>query len=179
MGGAFDPADGPPFVWRTPDIPDDIWRTTLRFNTVFDPEASAVVFRSGIPVTLVPANVTSLVFQRPEHLAMLKAGGTPWHRYLETYARPWVAWSIHERGLPGAHMHDPLTVAMVIDPAFCRLASMDLSIPALLTGKSSWLSLDAGGLPVKAAAEVDAARFETWLAERLQAPLLERYRRAP
>jgi purine nucleosidase len=179
MGGAFDPADGSPFVWHTPDIPEDIWRTTLRFNTVFDPEASAVVFRAGIPVTLVPANVTSLVFQRPAHLEKLKAGGTPWHRYIETYARPWVEWSIHERRLPGAHMHDPLTVAMVIDPSFCRLASMDLSVPALLTGKGSWLSLDAGGLPVKAAAEVDASRFETWLAERLQAPPLERYRNAP
>jgi purine nucleosidase len=175
MGGAFDPIDGPPFVWQTPDIPDDIWRTTLRFNTVFDPEASAVVLRSGIPVTLVPANVTSRVFQRRAHLEALKAGGTPWHRYLETYSRPWVEWSIHERRLPGAHMHDPLTVAVVIDPAFCRLASMDLSVPALLAGKAPWLSWEAGGLPVKAAVEVDAARFETWLAERLGAPVLDRY----
>jgi purine nucleosidase len=175
MGGSFDPADGAPFVWQTPDIPDDIWRTTLRFNTVFDPEASAVVFRAGLPMTLVPANVTARVFQRPHHLEQLQAGGTRWHRHLATYARPWVEWSIRERQLPGAHMHDPLTVAVVIDASFCRIESMDLSVPALLTGKGPWLSRDAGGLPVKAAADVDAARFETWLADRLSAPVLARY----
>lgn len=175
MGGSFDPAGDAPFVWQTPDIPDDIWRTTLRFNTVFDPEASAVVFRAGIPVTLVPANVTALVFQRPHHLEQLQAGGTDWHRYLATYARPWVEWSIHERQLPGAHMHDPLTVAVLIDATFCRMTSMDLSVPALLTDKGPWLSLDAGGLPVKAATEVDAARFETWLADRLSTPILAHY----
>ena len=176
MGGAFNPKNGPPFVWQTPDIPDDVWRTTLRFNTRFDPEAAAVVFRSGIPVTMVPANVTSQVFQRPEHLEILKDGGTPWHRFLETYARPWVEWSLKERRLPGAHMHDPLTVATVIDPTFCPLTSMDLSVPAFLTGKRDWLSWDGGGLPVWVATEVDAPRFENWLAERLRAPVRDAYR---
>ena len=175
MGGSFDPLDGPPFVWQTPDIPDDVWRNTLRFNTVFDPEAAAVVFRSGISVTLVPANVTALVFQRPIHLERLQAGGTRWHHYLATYARPWVEWSIHERRLPGAHMHDPLTMAAVIDPTFFQFTSMDLSVPALLTGKGSWLTVDSGGQPVNVASEVDAPRFEDWLADRLHAPVLERY----
>ena len=134
-----------------------------------------MVFRAGIPVTLVPANVTARVFQRPHHLEQLQAGGTNWHRYLTTYAKPWVEWSIHERRLPGAQMHDPLTVAVLIDATFCRMTSMDLSVPALLTGKGPWLTLDAGGLPVKVATEVDAARFETWLADRLSTPILERY----
>jgi len=175
MGGSFDPPGGPPFVWQTPDIPDDVWRNTLRFNTVFDPEAAAVVLRSGISVTLVPANVTALVFQRPIHLERMQAGGTRWHHYLATYARPWVEWSIHERRLPGAHMHDPLTVTAVIDPAFFKFTSMDLSVPALLTGKGPWLTVDSGGLPVKVASEVDAPRFEAWLADRLHAPVQERY----
>ena len=175
MGGAFQPVGGPPFVWQTPDIPADIWHTTLRFNTLFDPEAAAVVFRSGLPVTLVPANVTSRVFQRPEHLETLKTAGTPWHRFLETYARPWVQWSIEERRLPGAHMHDPLTVATVIDPTFCRFESINLSVPALLTGKNDWLSWEGVGQPVRIATEVDAPRFENWLAERLGAPLGEAY----
>jgi purine nucleosidase len=179
MGGCFDPVEGPPFVWQTPDIPDEIWRTTLRFNTVFDPEASAVVFRSGIPVTLVPANVTTRVFQRPAHLEGLNAAATPWHRYLHTYTRPWVDWSVHERRLAGAHMHDPLTIAAIIDPGFCRFTSMDLSVPALLTGKGPWLTPDAGGMPVQAATEVDAHRFEDWLAERLGRPVLDRYREPP
>ena len=175
MGGAFQPVGGAPFVWQTADIPADIWRTTLRFNTLFDPEAAAVVFRSGLPVTLVPANVTSRVFQRIEHLDLLQAAGTPWHRFLEAYARPWVQWSLKERRLPGAHMHDPLTVATVIDPAFCRFESINLSVTALLRGRDDWLSWEGGGLPVRIATEVDAPRFENWLAERLGAPLGKDY----
>jgi purine nucleosidase len=176
MGGSFDPPGGPPYKWQTPDIPGAVWRTTLRFNTLFDPEAAAVVLRAGIPTTLVPANVTTQVFQRPLHLEQLASAKTPWHRYLATYARPWVAWSLHERRLPGAHMHDPLTVAVVVDPAFCRFATMDLSVPVLLSGKGGWLTPDGGGLPVQVAVEVEAARFEAWLAERLCRPVLETYR---
>ena len=176
MGGRFDPPGGPPFAWRTPDIPDAVWRTTLRFNTRFDPEAAAVVLRAGIPTTLVPANVTTCVFQRPAHLEQLDGEASPWHRYLASYARPWVEWSIHERHLPGAHMHDPLTVATLIDPSFCRFDTMDLSVPALLSGRGAWLTPDGGGLPVRTAVEVDAARFEDWLARRLCRPVLEAYR---
>jgi purine nucleosidase len=176
MGGRFDPPDGPPFIWRTPDIPDAIWRTTLRFNTRFDPEAAAVVLRTGIPTTLVPANVTTRVFQRPEHLEQLAAEASPWHRYLATYARPWLEWSIRERHLPGAHMHDPLAVATLVDPSFCRFDTMDLSVPALLAGREDWLTPDGGGLPVRTAVAVDAARFEDWLSRRLCRPILDAYR---
>lgn len=176
MGGSFDPPGGPPFSWPTPDIPDAIWRTTLRFNTRFDPEAAAVVLRAGIPTTLVPANVTTRVFQRPAHLAQLDGEGSSWHRYLAVHARPWVEWSIRERQLPGAHMHDPLTVAALIDPSFCRFDTMDLSVPALLAGRGAWLTPDGGGLPVRTAVEVDAARFEDWLARRLCRPILDAYR---
>ncbi len=167
MGGSFTPRTGPPFVWSTPDIPDDVWRTTLRFNTAFDPEASAVVFRSGVPLTFITANVTSRVFQRPAHLERLRAAQTPFHRFLYTYARPWVAWSIAERRLPGAHMHDPLAVATVIDPAFCRLETLYLDTGGFLRGQAPWLVHEPVGVPVQVATDVDTARFEAFLAERL------------
>ena len=108
MGGAFHPSAANPFVWSTPDIPDEVWRNTLRFNTTFDPEASVVVFRAGVPLIFITVNVTRLAFQRPEHLVRLAAVPTPFHRFLYAHIRPWVEWSMAERRLPGAHMHDPL-----------------------------------------------------------------------
>ncbi len=179
MGGSFEPISGPAFVWSTPDIPDDVWRTTLRFNTAFDPEASAAVFRSGAPLTFITANVTSRVYQRPSHLERLRATDTPFHRFLHTYARPWVEWSIAERKLPGAHMHDPLTVAAVIDPAFCRLETLYLDTAALLEGRTPWLVREPAGPPVQAAIDVDQARFEAFLAERLTREVLSIYRTQP
>ncbi len=176
MGGSFAPRSGPPFVWSTPDIPDDVWRTTLRFNTAFDPEASAAVFRSGVPLTFITANVTSRVFQRPAHLERLQAAQTPFHRFLYTYARPWVEWSVAERRLPGAHMHDPLTVAAVIDPAFCRLETLYLDTESYLGGQTPWLVHEPAGRPVEVATDVDTARFEAFLAERLTWTVLPIYR---
>ncbi|MDJ0809636.1 MAG: nucleoside hydrolase [Desulfobacterales bacterium] len=171
MGGSFQPPAGPPFVWSTPDIPDDVWETTLRFNTAFDPEASAVVFRAGIPLTFVTANVTCQVFQRPAHLDRLQTAGTPFHHFLHTYTRPWVTWSMAERRLPGAHMHDPLAVALIIDPTFCRLETLFLDEAAFLKGQAPWLVHDPVGTPVQVATAVDAGRFEAFLAARLTHPV--------
>ena len=179
MGGMFQSETPSPFVWSTPDIPDEVWRTTLRFNTTFDPEASVMVLRAGVPLTFVTANVTCRVFQRPEHLALLAAVPTPFHRFLYTYTRPWVEWSLAERQLPGAHMHDPLTVAAVIDPTFCVLETLYLNEQALLNGQSPWLDRQPGGRPVQVATDVDAARFEAFLAARLAQPVLTAYRAPP
>ncbi len=176
MGGSFQPLTGRPFVWSTPDIPDHVWQTTLRFNAAFDPEASAVVFRSGAPLTFITANVTCQVFQRPAHLDRLQASNAAFHRFIYTYARPWVEWSMAERRLPGAHMHDPLTVACVIDPSFCRLETLYLDQEAFLKGRAPWLVHDPEGLPVRVATDVDRERFESFLAERLTHPVRPVYR---
>jgi purine nucleosidase len=176
MGGMFQPSETAPFVWSTPDIPDEVWRSTLRFNTTFDPEASEVVFRAGVPLTFITANVTHRVFQRPEHLDRLAAVPTPFHRFLYTYIRPWVEWSVGERRLPGAHMHDPLTVAAVIDSTFCDLETFNLDEQAFRDGQSPWLDRQSGGRPVQVATDVDASRFEAFLASRLTQPILTAYR---
>jgi purine nucleosidase len=169
MGGSFvprEPEDGP-LNWNTPDIPDEIWRSVLRFNTLFDPEASAVVFNSGVPVTLVPVNVTAQVFQRLEALDRLEKCMDAYHTHLWRYGRPWVVWSNAERRLPGAHMHDPLALATVIDPTLCRYRSMNLNTVKLLAGDPGWLETDGSGSRVQVAVAVEARRFETLLARRL------------
>jgi len=176
MGGSFESDPDSPFVWRTPDIPDEIWRTTLRFNTVFDPEASAVVFRSEIPVTLVTANVTTRVFQYRRDMEKLLEADTPFHRHLHHWGTPWVVWSEKERRLPGAHMHDPLAVGILIHPAFCRLEEMRIDVQCLLAGTPGWLNPEFGDAAVRAAVDVDVTRFESFLTERLASPVLAKYR---
>lgn len=176
MGGSFESELDPPFVWCTPDIPDEIWRTTLRFNTAFDPEASAVVFQSGIPVTLVTANVTTRVFQYQRDMEQLLEADTPFHRHLYRWGKPWVVWSENERRLPGAHMHDPLTVGILIRPDFYRLEEMRIDVQSLLAGNPGWLRPESGDVAVMAAVDVDVKRFESFLADRLTSQILSKYR---
>ena len=173
MGGTFNPknATSPPFVWQTPDIPDHVWRSTLRFNTLFDPEASAIVFRSGIPLRFVTVNVTTRVFQTIDDLDRIRRGDTPFHRFIHAAGRPWVEWSSRVRNLPGAHMHDPLALAVVIDRRFCTFEKMHVDTDRFLAGKQPWLRRKPDFPQAAVAVDVDAEKFEKFLAERLSSPV--------
>jgi purine nucleosidase len=179
MGGGFDPvrAGDDPLAWETPDIPAMVWRDTLRFNPLFDPEASAIVCLSGAPLTLVPVNLTARVFQRPEHLEILAGNPSPFHQHLYRCALPWVQWSMAHRRLPGAHLHDPLTLALVVRPELARYRSMWVDVERLLNLKDPWLrelprKADRRGAEVTVAVAVEAAASEQWINTRIAAPFL-------
>jgi purine nucleosidase len=180
MGGGFLPVEAgdDPLVWETPDIPDQVWRDTLRFNPLFDPEATAIVSLSGVPLTLVPVNVTARFFQRPEHLEMLARNPSPFHQHLHRYALPWVQWSMADRRLPGAHLHDPLTLALVMMPDLARYRRMWVDVGRLLNLKDPWLRelpkrADRRGAEVTVAVGVDAAAGELWINRRIAAPIAD------
>lgn len=173
MGGTFE-EDG--FEWSTPDIPAAAWRTILRFNTAFDPEASTIVLRSGIPTTFIPANVTVTVFQRLADVDTIRMTDTPFHRFTARWVRPWVEWSIRERKLDGAHMHDPLTLGAIIRPELFTFDTMDIDWDAF-PSEGHWLKREEQRGPFRVATGVDAPAFERFLSERLSGPVLNRYKR--
>jgi inosine-uridine nucleoside N-ribohydrolase len=179
MGGGFIPAHAgdAALVWETPDIPADVWRDTLRFNPLFDPEATAIVCLSGAPLTLVPVNVTAQVFQRPRHLEMLAGNLSKFHQYLHRYALPWVRWSMTERRLPGAHLHDPLTLALVTRPELARYRQMWVDVERLLRPEAPWLrelpvEKVRRGAQVRVAVAVDTEASEAWINTRIAARLV-------
>jgi inosine-uridine nucleoside N-ribohydrolase len=178
MGGAFAPAHAgdAPLIWQTPDIPAHVWRDTLRFNPLFDPEATAIVCLSGVPLTLVPVNVTAQVFQRLDHVEILAETPSPFHQHLHRYALPWVRWSMAERRLPGAHLHDPLTLALVVRPELARYRRMWVDVDRLLRLEDPWLrempmEREQHGAQVRVAVAVDAEASERWINARIAAPL--------
>jgi purine nucleosidase len=91
------------------------------FNFYVDPEATHIVFHSGIPITMVGLDVTRKVQLREEHVAALEAGKNP-----SSQAAGRIMRSTMERyrktGFPGGPtMHDPLALASMIDPAVVTL----------------------------------------------------------
>jgi purine nucleosidase/pyrimidine-specific ribonucleoside hydrolase len=95
------------------------------FNFYVDPEAADAVMRSGLDITLVPLDATTraplLRSALPPSLREpWPAGAEPGrdlaailHRALDYYMR----YQLGESGLDGGYMHDPLTVAAVIEPS--------------------------------------------------------------
>lgn len=171
MGGAFNDPINNSHIWKTPDIPDPIWRRVLRFNTLFDPEASAVVFRSGIPITLVPVNVTQTVFQTLEDVERIGSVNDALHQHLYTYGRPWVQWSIKERALPGAHLHDPLTLAVLIDRSLFEFTAMQIDTDKFITGGFPWLYEGEAEPRAQVAVKVNQKKFQHLFNRRLSIPL--------
>jgi purine nucleosidase len=91
------------------------------FNFYVDPEAARIVFDSGVPLTSVGLDVTRKVLFREEHLAMLEGAHTPVSQAAAKIMRATLERFRREHGLTGMAMHDPLTVAHLIDPAILTL----------------------------------------------------------
>lgn len=171
MGGSFEPQEGEmAFEWDTADIPPEIWKTTLRFNTWYDKQATAEVLKAGIPVCFITANVTSHFYLRNTHMQKVRSAAKGvLGNYLTRSIEPWLEWSIAERKLVGAHMHDPLTILSLLDKSVCTYRYMDADIARFLAGyelfpqkvdslckTTDW----ATTFKVKVAVNVDTARAE-------------------
>src|SRR5918911_3632032 len=134
------------------------------FNVHVDPEAAAIVFESGLPVTMIGLNLTHQARATPELLERLRAvPGEParavegWMAFFgATYAR------VHREAT--APVHDPCTIAMLIDRSLilCAEAFVAVETDGRWTRGATVVDLDArlGRAPnARVALELDAPRF--------------------
>jgi inosine-uridine nucleoside N-ribohydrolase len=154
------------------ETPRFLWRYVLRMNTEFDPDATEIVVRSGITFTFVTGEVTSRVFLREEHLDQIEAAGTPYHQFIANTSRPWIKFHEAERHTPGAPMYDPLTLAVVMDPSYCTFVDMFCDFEKFHSRDYPYLYVDSNGPQASVAVDVDEARFEQFMVDRLAAPVL-------
>lgn len=98
------------------------------FNIRVDPEAAAVVFASGVPVTMCGLNVTHQALATPEVLERISSLGTRMAAlcvelltfFSASYRKTW--------GFISPPLHDPVAVARVIDPAIVACVSVPVAI---------------------------------------------------
>jgi purine nucleosidase len=87
------------------------------FNEYVDPEAADVVLTSGVPLTMVPMDVTHQCLTTPPWLAALRANGNASSVAAAQMLAFSEAFDIAKYGWEGAPLHDPYAVAYVINPA--------------------------------------------------------------
>jgi len=109
--------------------------STAEFNFFVDPLASKIVLESGLPITLVPLDVTHRVFLSPEIMEeRIKPLKSPFARFVVEAT----GYNFKKRDFrPAAevyhlryHLHDPLAVGTVIDPAIVRRERLALRVEA-------------------------------------------------
>ena len=100
------------------------------FNFYVDPEAARIVFDSGVPLTMVGLDVTNKALVRQEHLKILDSVKTPVCDFAAKILRATMArWS--KDGGQTVALHDPLTVASMIDPEILKLRDYYVLIETL------------------------------------------------
>jgi inosine-uridine nucleoside N-ribohydrolase len=101
------------------------------FNIYVDPHAAHIVFHSGIPMTLIPLDVTHKCLLKQEHVDRLMKVDSPVTRFLRDAIDVYLKASI-QLGHEGCALHDPLTLATII-------------APELLTMKEYYVDVDISG----------------------------------
>ena len=120
-------------------------------NFGLDPEAAHAVLTSGAPVTLVPMDVTTKTQMLHRDLDRLTSVKNGLSRYLAQTVRPWIAYSMQTRNLPGCWIHDVVTVAWLLDPTMATTTEdyLDVSLEGITRGMTcrygrDGLRLDVG-----------------------------------
>jgi inosine-uridine nucleoside N-ribohydrolase len=160
------------------------------FNFYVDPEAARIVFDSGVPLTMVGLDVTNKVIIREEQVRILEAAQNPVSQAAGKILRANFDRLSKTGHANGFAMHDPLTVAQLIDPSVVTLKDYFVEIettgeltagqslgyahgpvrrsPPLETGLSTADTPEAEFKPnAKVAVEVDPDKFFRLLLARL------------
>lgn len=104
------------------------WTPSAEFNIHADPEAAELVLRSGVPVTLVPLEVTHQALATDEVIGRIAALDTPVARMSVALLRYFAATYERVFGFPAPAVHDPCAVTAVIDPSIVPTRHINVAI---------------------------------------------------
>ncbi len=86
------------------------------FNIHVDPHAAAVVFASGVPITIMPLDVTHKALTSTDRVAALRNIGNRTGAAIADMLEFFERFDEAKYGSDGAPLHDPCTIAWLIDP---------------------------------------------------------------
>jgi purine nucleosidase len=86
------------------------------FNMLVDPHAADVVFRAGVPIVMMPLDVTHQALTTPERLGRIRAIANPVARTVADILAARPGSDVARFGAPGWPLHDPTTIAYLVRP---------------------------------------------------------------
>lgn len=142
------------------------------FNIYVDPHAAKVVFASGVPVTMMPLDVTHKALTRTDRVAALRTignrTGVAVAEMLEFFER----FDEAKYGSDGGPLHDPCTVAWMIAPDIFngRPCNVEIETASPLTMGMTvvdWWQVSSRPHNALVIGDLDADRFFALITERL------------
>ena len=146
------------------------------FNISVDPYAAQRVFQSGLPIKLIPLDVTERVcLDSTEVKDLVQAMGEPLGTFLSDVTEKAMEYMREVRGKAAILLHDPLAVGVAVDPTIVTATSLHVDVETH-DGITRGMTLadlrpirdDLKQSPnLRAALEVASERFLSFFEERL------------
>ena len=89
------------------------------FNVYVDPHASHIVYHSGVPMTLVPLDVTYQCILTPTDVLRLKQITSPLPGFIADMTRFYMEFHDAYQKIDGCVINDPLALALTFAPELC------------------------------------------------------------
>jgi purine nucleosidase len=89
---------------------------SAEFNFYVDPHAAQVLFTSGLPITLLPLDVTHQVLTTPNRLVAIRNLATPVTKAVAAMLTDYGLEEALQKGWIGAPLHDPCVIAYLVQP---------------------------------------------------------------
>lgn len=142
------------------------------FNIYVDPEAAEIVFKSGIPLVVMPLDVTHKALTTRARIEAFRALGTEPGRMVAEWTDFFERFDMQKYGSEGAPLHDPCVIAYLIDPALFKGRHINVEIEttsALTLGMTvaDWWGVTDRPANALFIGDLDADGFYTLLIDRI------------
>jgi purine nucleosidase len=98
------------------------------FNFFVDPHAAHIVLTSGMPITLVPWDITRDVMLHQHHIDRLLAIDSPLTQFIADATRFYLDFHYASFGIAGCSINDPVALALTLWPELARTESVRVDI---------------------------------------------------
>lgn len=87
------------------------------FNIYVDPEAADIVFKAGVPLVVMPLDVTHKALTSRDWVEGMRALGTPVGQAVASWTDFFERFDTAKYGSAGAPLHDPCVIAYLLQPS--------------------------------------------------------------
>ncbi|WP_439140435.1 nucleoside hydrolase [Roseicyclus sp.] len=142
------------------------------FNIYVDPEAAKIVFQSGVPLVVMPLDVTHKVLTTRPRIDAIRAIGSPVAHAVVSWTDFFERFDMAKYGAEGAPLHDPCVIAYLLAPDLFsgRHINVEIETGSPLTRGmtvADWWGVTTRPKNATFMGDVDAAGFYELLTARL------------
>ena len=142
------------------------------FNVFVDPHAADVVLSSGIPIVMMPLDVTHKAFTNPERIQRFADLGSPAGASVAGMLDFYDRYDMEKFGSRGAPLHDPTVIAYLLEPGLLSGKNVHVAVEtssALTEGMTvmDWWGVTDNPPNALVMSEIDADGFFDLLVDRI------------